>query len=69
VLCQLSYSHHASDTRSVAPGVVRTNNSPTTAHGVQRVPRRAGDPGQSSAAMPLAVSTSGPGSGTKMVRR
>jgi hypothetical protein len=77
VLCQLSYSHHAAVARSIAPGGVRTNNSHTSARRVQRVagyPRPAATAtgrraGQSSAAIAFAVSTSGPGSGTKTVRR
>lgn len=57
----------------VDPGGARTNNSHTRAGSVHRVPggRPGGDRagGQSWAAMALALSTSGPGSGTKMVRR
>ncbi|GGR71996.1 hypothetical protein GCM10010169_14900 [Micromonospora fulviviridis] len=53
----------------VDPGGARTNNSHTPAGPVHRV--RAGPPGgaQSWAAIALALSTSGPGSGTKTVRR
>ena len=53
----------------VDPGGARTNNSHIPADRVYRVPlpRPPGD--QSWAAMAFALSTSGPGSGTKMVRR
>jgi hypothetical protein len=53
----------------VDPGGARTNNSHTPADPVHRVP--GGPPGgaQSWAAIALALSTSGPGSGTKTVRR
>jgi hypothetical protein len=53
----------------VDPGGARTNNSHTPAGPVHRV--AAGPPGgaQSWAAIALALSTSGPGSGTKTVRR
>ena len=57
----------------VEPGGARTNNSHTRAGPVQRVPagrpERPGPSRQSWAAMAFALSTSGPGSGTKIVRR
>jgi hypothetical protein len=53
----------------VDPGGVRTNNSHTPWGRVQRVPHRTTRRGQSCAAIALALSTSGPGSGTKTVRR
>ena len=70
MLYQLSYSHHAA-----APGITRragrrTNDSHITARRVDGFPAPAAvTVAQSSAAIALAASTSGPGCGTKTVRR
>ena len=69
MLYQLSYSHHAAAARPIAPGRVRTNDSHTSRAASSGFPAAGRRRGQSSAAIALAVSTSGPGSGTKTVRR
>lgn len=66
-LYQLSYGHHADPARQKISGEVPNNDSHTRAGGVEWVPTR--PRGYRAAAIPLAVSTSGPGSGTKIVRR
>ena len=74
VLYQLSYSHHV-DSPDL-PGGTPTNDSHTWGGRVDRVLRRvspgaerSGPAAYSSAAMALAASMSGPGSGTKIARR
>lgn len=59
MLYQLSYDHHAHR----ANPVLRDNHSHTTGGAVERVR------GYSPAAIAFAASTSGPGCGTKTVRR
>ncbi len=65
MLYQLSYDHHRA--RGNLPAVP-ANHSRTPVGVVERVPQR-GRVTYNSAAIAFAVSTSGPGSGTKIVRR